>query len=191
MSGFEFFFSFYGLILGLAMAELLTGFANVARIGRFRDLGWGTTLLGIEVAFEILIFWLAAWHNYQKVTPSIGTLTIPFLSGSAYFVAAGIVFPRDDRQIGDLDAYFMARKGKVATLLLAIWALGIINEGPLIVSAVEAGRWSYLFGYYLPFNASIVAGYLVLILSQSYRWCCAALMAMIAWFLFVSVAFSY
>ena len=39
MSGFEFFFSFYGLILGLAMAELLSAFANIARVGRLRSIG--------------------------------------------------------------------------------------------------------------------------------------------------------
>lgn len=39
MSGFEFFFSFYGLLLGFAMAELLGGFADVVRAGRVRRSG--------------------------------------------------------------------------------------------------------------------------------------------------------
>lgn len=191
MSGFEFFFSFYGLILGLAMAELLGGFATVARLGRLRDMGLGPALLGIEVAYEILIFWLAAWHNYQAVKPSIATLAVPFLSGSAYYIAAGIVFPRDGAQIADMRGYFLAHKRKVAITLLLIWSLGMINEAPLLMPAIERQMWAYLFGYYLPFNLSILAGYGVLIFSRSYRWSCAALLMMIGWFLFVTLFRGY
>jgi hypothetical protein len=191
MSGFEFFFSFYGLILGLAMAELLSGFATVARIGRLRDLGWGTTLLGLEVAYEILIFWLAAWHQYRDVEPSIRTLALPFVSGAIYFIAAGIVFPREPKQIDDLDGYFMAHKRKVATCLLIIFTAGVINEVRYAVAAAEQGRWAYLFGYYVPFNLSMFAGYLVLIFSPSRRWSIAALCGMLGWFVYVTVVRGY
>lgn len=191
MSGFEFFFSFYGLILGLAMAELLGAFATVARVGRLRDIGVGPALLGIEVAYEILIFWLAAWHNYQAVKPSITSLAVPFVSGAAYFIAAGIVFPRDEKQIADMRGYFLAHKNKVATTLLFVWTIGIISEAPLLAPAIRAAKWDYIFGYYLPFNLSIMAGYGVLIFSRSYRWSCVALLGMIGWFVFVTLRYGY
>jgi hypothetical protein len=191
MSGFEFFFSFYGLILGLAIAELLSGFANIARIGRLRAIGWGTLLLGIEVAYEILIFWLAAWHNYRDVVPSVRTLAVPFLSGAVYYIAAGIVFPRAEDQIADVDGYFMQHKSKVAICLLLIWAVGMIVEFPHTTAAFDAGRYAYLFGYYLPFNLSLLAGNLILIFSPSRRLSIAALLVMIGWFLYVTVVNGY
>jgi hypothetical protein len=191
MSGFEFFFGFYGLILGLAMAELLGAFANIARIGRLRAIGWGTMLLGVEVAYEILIFWLAAWHNYKNVVPSISTLAVPFFSGAVYYIAAGIVFPRTEEQIADVDAYFMEHKQKVATCLLLIWAVGFANELKYLAPAIKDERWAYLFGYYLPINLSASASYVVLIFSKSRLASIGALLVLIGWFLYITFAMGY
>ena len=47
MTQFEFFWAFYGLLLGLAVAELLSGFASLLRESAPPRLGVVTPLLGM------------------------------------------------------------------------------------------------------------------------------------------------
>ena len=84
--------------------------------------------------------------------PSISSLAVPFLSGATYFIAAGIVFPRDADQIADVDGYFLLHKRKVAICLLLIWAVGMVNEVRYLITAIRAEAWGYIFGYCLPIN---------------------------------------
>ncbi|MES2755488.1 MAG: hypothetical protein V4659_12585 [Pseudomonadota bacterium] len=187
MSGFEFFFSLYGLILGLALAELLAGLTNVIRAGRLRLIGLATALMAIEVAFEIVLFWLAAWHNLQDVKPQLRTLALPILSGAGYYIAASLVFPRDPADRAHLDDYFMAHKRQIATCLLIVWLPNIFAELPLVLGQFEKYGWGYLLGYYVPFNGAILLGYLVLIFTKSRRWAIAALILQVAWFSWIAV----
>jgi hypothetical protein len=57
---FSFFFGFYGLILGLAVTELLSGFAEFARRRRLRDLELQTALLALLVFVDICATWIDA-----------------------------------------------------------------------------------------------------------------------------------
>ena len=54
MSAFEFFFSFYGLLLGLSVAELVGGFARVRHERHRVRFGWVTPLLALFVARSAL-----------------------------------------------------------------------------------------------------------------------------------------
>lgn len=64
MAPFDFIFALFGLLLGLSLAEVLSGFARAiqARLepGRALRLGWLTPLLGAFVLLDLLSFWNAA-----------------------------------------------------------------------------------------------------------------------------------
>lgn len=61
MNGTEFLFSFFGLLLGLAIANIATGFGEIWR-GRQRwRIGWATPLLGLFVMLAVSQQWLAFW----------------------------------------------------------------------------------------------------------------------------------
>ena len=59
MSGFEFIFSLFGLILGLALAEGLGGLSRALKASHRVRIGWPTALLGLfgasaqQVAAEV------------------------------------------------------------------------------------------------------------------------------------------
>ena len=60
MSDFEFFFSFYGLLLGLSVAEVAQEFSRTLRSRRRIRIGWLTPLLGVVVMLDISSFWVLA-----------------------------------------------------------------------------------------------------------------------------------
>lgn len=65
MSAFEFFFSFYGLLLGLSVAELVGGFARVLHQKARVRFGFLTPLLAVFVAVDIATFWNQAWSIFR------------------------------------------------------------------------------------------------------------------------------
>jgi hypothetical protein len=129
MSAFEFFFSFYGLLLGLSVAVIATGVATAVQRRRTVRVGWLTPLLALFVALDIASFWDAAWTNFRHLPFSYGLLVAGLVIALVYFVAASLVFPQEifPQQTGDagsLDAHFWANKGIVLTLLIIANMLG-------------------------------------------------------------------
>ena len=57
MSAFEFVFSLFSLILGLALATGLGGLAKALKVRHKIRIGWLTTLLGLFVSLDLVTFW--------------------------------------------------------------------------------------------------------------------------------------
>jgi len=116
MSAFEFFFSFYGMVLGLSVAVIATGFATAIQHRKSIRIGWLTLLLALFVALDIATFWDSAWHTFRDAPFSYGMLVIGLAIALVYFIAASLVFPHSIHDGMDLDDHFWANK-KVALLL--------------------------------------------------------------------------
>lgn len=69
MSGFEFFFGFFGLILSLSVVEVITGLGKVLRRREAIRLGWVTPLLALFVLLDVASFWSVSWTRMQDVEP--------------------------------------------------------------------------------------------------------------------------
>ena len=72
MSAFEFYFSFYGLILGLSVAQVVSGFAVALDARKRSKVGLLTPLLALFLLFDITTFWLFAWALRDRVTFFMG-----------------------------------------------------------------------------------------------------------------------
>src|SRR4051812_45073128 len=68
MSGFEFLFSFYSLLLGLAVARVATGLADNWRMRAKTSFGISTLLLGIFVLLSVAQQWLSFWGARDVLT---------------------------------------------------------------------------------------------------------------------------
>jgi hypothetical protein len=156
MSAFEFFFSFYGLILGLSVAVLATGVARAFKHRRVRPVGWLTPLLAVFVALDIATFWEAAWVNYRTLPVSYGLLVGGLVVAVVYFVAAALVFPDDGDAPEPLDNHFWANKRATLCLLILANLLGV--AGQLAVNLTRANGQALAFAY-----AINMAIYIVLI----------------------------
>jgi hypothetical protein len=128
MSQFEFFMAFYGLLLGLAAAELLGGFANLLRHRQRPVLGLLTPLLGVLAFLQVMAVFIDAWRNLQDIEISMNGLAVPTLIGIALFGLSIIVVPRDPAEWRDLDQYYFANRRWTIGLLIGANLLIMINE---------------------------------------------------------------
>jgi hypothetical protein len=123
MSAFEFFFSFYGLLLGLSVAELVGGFARVLHERHRIRFGWLTPLLAVFVAMDVATFWSQAWVIFRGAPFNLSLLFLGLVVAATFYVAASVTFPRvtaegvSDRI--DLDEHFWAHRRLVFTCVMA------------------------------------------------------------------------
>ncbi|QIG53260.1 hypothetical protein G6N82_03030 [Altererythrobacter sp. BO-6] len=110
MSDFEYFFSFFGLLLGLTVAEVAVRFADAIDSHRRRSIGLLTPLLAIFVLLDISSFWLFTWSARDIIQINWPTMFMALVLALLYFLSAALVFPRTQEDWDDLDGHFWARK---------------------------------------------------------------------------------
>ncbi len=118
MTAFEFFFSFYGLILGLSVAVMATGAARAFKHRKSIPIGWKTPLLAVFAALDIVTFWDSAWVSFNNAPYSYGLLVAGLVVALIYFIAASLIFPDAEDHVTSLDQHFWANKRAVLLLLV-------------------------------------------------------------------------
>jgi hypothetical protein len=141
MSPFEFFLSFYGLLLGFSLVEVLGGLARTveARLRPDTDfrVGWLTPLLGLFVLLDLLSFWSAAWVVRDHLQINGPTLACALFFTGAYYMAAHLVFPREPEAIPDLDDHYFRIRRIVLGTLLALLVLQLAYYATIPVLAAH------------------------------------------------------
>jgi hypothetical protein len=146
MTSFELVFSLFGLLLGLALAEVLGGFGTAIQKRKKIHIGWLTPLLGALVALDVTSFWMIAWDVRELVPAHYVTLMGGLVIIGLYYLIARITFPHDFVDWPDLDAYYFEHRkwvlgGAMACNLLALAALFALGAEPLQGALT---RWSLL-----------------------------------------------
>lgn len=118
MTIFEMVFNLIGLVLGLALVEVLSGLARTIRIRSARTISWLTPLLGAWVVLDVSAFWGIAWEVRDLLTNLWPTLLVGVVLASIYYLAAALIFPDDIKTHPDLDAHYWATKRQVIGLVL-------------------------------------------------------------------------
>lgn len=115
MSNFEFVFSLFGLVLGLALAEVLGGFGTALQSRGKVRIGWLTPLLGVFVALDLASFWTLSWSVREQIPADYFSMMAGLLITSLYYLVARLVFPHDHSDWPDFDSYYFKHK---------LWVLG-------------------------------------------------------------------
>ncbi len=123
MSGFEFIFTLFGLLLGLALAEGLGGLAKALKASHRVRIGWPTALLGLFVSCDVVTFWMYGWALRDLIPMNWPTLFGGFVVTAIYYVSASLVFPDDPEDWANLDCHFDKHYRKVLTGLLVCNAI--------------------------------------------------------------------
>lgn len=126
MSAFEFLFSFYGLLLGLALTEVVGGMSRAVNARRTRPVGWLTPLLAIVLVLDLMTFWATAWRDLREIAFHASLLLSAGVAPMIYYFAAKQAFPELDSEIASLDDHFFRHR---------VWVLG---------GVVVANQLSYL-----------------------------------------------
>jgi len=148
MTQFEFFMGFYSLLLGLGVAQLLSGLANLIREKSPPKLGVLIPLFALMALIEMVASFIDAWEKFRDVGITLAQLAIPTLIGVLYFFIASIVVPRELSEWSNLDDYYFARRKWLVGLLIVVNLLIISLEVPRLQRTIESGNGnlaSYVF----------------------------------------------
>jgi hypothetical protein len=140
MTIFEMVFNLIGLVLGLALVEVLGGLARTIKARPKARISWLTPLLGVWVVLDVSAFWGIAWEVRDFLTVLWPSLLLGVVLASVYYLAAALIFPNDLESHSDLDAHYWATKRQViglvffcdAAVLLLVQLLGRTPSGWVI-----------------------------------------------------------
>ena len=110
MTNFEFVFSLFGLLLGLALAEVLGGLGTAIQTRKKIRIGWVTPLLGLLIALDLTSFWTIAWDVRDAIPARYFPMFCGFVITGLYYLIARLVFPHDLSEWPDFDVYYFAHK---------------------------------------------------------------------------------
>lgn len=138
MSAFEFFFSFYGLVLGFSAAELVGGFAGLVQRRKTIRFGHLTLFLAAFVAIDIATFWAQAWTILRFAPFNFALLILGLVVASVFYVAASLVFPKDPAEGEHLDEHFWENRRIV---LLCVLAANLSMAAVLTILTLGTGEF--------------------------------------------------
>jgi hypothetical protein len=111
MTVFEYVFSLYSLLFGLALAQVFGGFGNALQERHKIHIGWLTPLLGLFVIVDLTSFWEIGWElRGMSGRPYFLYLLAGVLLAGIYYLAARLVFPRNFVEWPDFDVYYFKHK---------------------------------------------------------------------------------
>jgi hypothetical protein len=150
MTPFEFVFAVFGLLLGLAVAEVLGGFARTIKLRRKVRIGWLTPLLGVLVILDLMTLWLTAWAMRDLVAANYLTLLVVLAMVGGYYLFATLIFPDDPADWPDFDLWYDQHNRLViggmllinVALMAAALTIAAMPEWTAIIEKTNAGRVS-------------------------------------------------
>ncbi len=158
MSAFEFFFTLFGLILGLAVAVVIGGLSDLLRARNHIPIGRLTPMLAVVVLFDVAAAWISTWTGLSDVRVAHGPFFAALVVAGLYFFAASMVFPKDDGEWASLDDYYMGHRRAVLGSLLAA------NIGVVAIEAATAGRWMAIIDHFTRTGPASALWWLILTL---------------------------
>lgn len=119
MSGFEFLFSFYGLLLGLAVANIASGFADAWRRRGDWKMGVAPLLLGLFILLAAAQQWTSFWRSRDGLTMGPSELLMSLGMALPYIFVSHVMFPVELKEGRSLeDHYFEQQRVLMAALLM-------------------------------------------------------------------------
>ncbi|VXC85817.1 hypothetical protein [Sphingomonas sp. AX6] len=193
MSPFELVFAVYGLLLGLAISEVLGGFSRALKLKRGTRavrIGWLTPLLGLLVTLDLSNFWLVAWDAREQIGANYATLVGVLVMVGIYYLAATLIFPDTPEEWPDFDDWYDRQHrlviGGLLTANVTSWiGLGILEAMHPSPEAAAGAVNPTIDALYLISGFSILGLFIALMAVKSRRWNVAMLVA-ICGFLIVS-----
>jgi hypothetical protein len=178
---FEFFFTFYGLILGLAAAEVLSSIATFARARPLREMEAQTGLLTLLTFVLVCTTWIDAWRVRDTFSIDIAGMVLPILIAGSYYLAASTAFPREAADFADLDGYYARRKRFAVMMLIVAEICVTITYVPSFIRTFTT-QPAVFWLYHLPYNFAIKFCLVALFLVAARRANIALLIALILLF---------
>lgn len=124
MSDLEFLFSFYGLLLGLAVANVASGFGEMWRDREVRAVGICAPLLAAIVLFGCMNLWLAYWRIRDDAVVDAWRMLSAACVGLPYIFISRAMFPSESNRHITLEDHYYANR---AAILIALAVSPIVS----------------------------------------------------------------
>lgn len=134
MSEFDFAFTLYSLLLGLTLAEVLSGLGKAVKARARVRIGYLTPLLAVFVMVDLSSFWTTAWSFREMVSVTYLTMMGMLAFIGAYYLAASLVFPELPEGHFDLDSHYWSNKTLVLGIVTALNLVSLSADRALGVS---------------------------------------------------------
>lgn len=165
MDGFDFLFSLYSLLLGLAVAHAMTGFAD-SWVDRARTaLGASTILLGLLILLRAAGQWISFWDGRDGLAMDPWKVLVCLGMALPYIFIARVMFPRTDAGYASIDDYYLENRRALMTALLIPTCVSFASNIALSGSAFLQEPLFIAMKYVLP-----LAIPLALIFAGRQRW---------------------
>jgi len=175
---FSYFIVFYSLILGLALTELLGGFAHMVRARALKKLEPQTALLALFILVDICSTWVDGWESLKAISINFSGLWAPVMIAISYYLAAAVVFPHDDADHERLAAYYDERKRFVVAMLLLAEVVTHFTFRGIFIDRYEH-KPAIFWLWSVPYNLAIDGAMITLLVVRSRRANIVVLVALI------------
>ncbi|MGU3456157.1 hypothetical protein ACLBV5_07550 [Brevundimonas sp. M1A4_2e] len=127
MQEFDALFAFYALLLGLAVANVASAFAEMYKARGRVMIGWTVPLLGALVLIAACQQWLSLFRAQAGVRLGAVELFICLAMALPYIFISQVIRPRYD-EVASLETYYAQhRRVIVGALLIPVLASTIVN----------------------------------------------------------------
>lgn len=107
MSGFEVLFSFYSLLLGLAVAAVTSGFADIWRRRGSWKMGYAPPLLGVLILLTAAQQWSSFWSARDVLTMRPWEILTAMGMALPYIFISHAMFPANMQEGGSLEEHYL------------------------------------------------------------------------------------
>ena len=128
MTGFEYLFAFYALLMGLALANVATGFADVWRGHEGVRFGICTPMLALAVMAFILGQWSIAWVFRGRLEMTPMELVWTLVATLPYVFISHAMFPKHSERWKSLDDYYLDHRAVLLGILMFAPAIAIVSN---------------------------------------------------------------
>jgi MFS family permease len=154
MNDFEFLAGFFGVLLGLIIAQVAGKLAEAIDEHRERPVGLLTSLLAAFVLCDVTGFWLWIWSARTVITVSWPSVFLSTALAIIYYLAAALMFPRVAARWASYDEHYWARKRLVLGGILVVNMLTLAGQlARRLPELNDLWFYPYQLGYFLPLIA--------------------------------------
>jgi len=122
MGPFDYLFSFYGLLLGIAVANVAIGFGDMWRDSDRLAVGTCPPLVASSVLLGGMNIWLEMWHTRPYVTVNGAQMLVAAAISLPYVFVSRAIFPgEENRPERSLEDHYLKHR----VLILALLAIPI------------------------------------------------------------------
>jgi hypothetical protein len=128
MTAFEYYFSFFTLIIGLAVAAVARGFGTMWQSRRSAPVGYLTPLLAAFLLLDMSRFWLGLWSRQEIAAMGPAALASVLCVTLPYVFATTVMFPAAPTDWVSLDDYYASHSRSIFAALLVSKVAAYVSD---------------------------------------------------------------